>query len=245
MKVRVQLFVTCLVDTFFPEVGEAVVTVLNQAGAAVEFPAAQTCCGQPAFNAGFQEEAKRMARDTIELLEEVEGSVVIPSGSCAAMLVHGYIELFKDDPDWRPRAQTLAARTFEFSQYLVDELEISDFDASYQNTAVYHPACHLLRGLGIDEQPKQLLENIDGLQVDSLSEECCGFGGVFSIDHAGISAEMLQRRLEQIDESQADTVIACDVSCLMHIEGGLRKQGSEVRCMHLAQILAGQDAGLR
>ncbi|MCH7663781.1 MAG: (Fe-S)-binding protein [Chloroflexi bacterium] len=245
MKVRVQLFVTCLVDTFFPEVGEAVVTALTKAGAGVEFPPAQTCCGQPAFNAGFQEEAKRMARYTIELLEELEGPVVIPSGSCAAMLVHGYPELFKDDPDWRPRARMLAARTFEFSQYLVDELKITDFNAAYQSAAVYHPACHLLRGLGVAQQPKQLLDNIDGLQLDALSEECCGFGGGFSIDHAGISAEMLQRRLDQIDKTHADTVIACDVSCLMQLEGGLRKQGSDVRCMHLAQILAGQEAGLR
>ena len=245
MKVRVQLFVTCLVDTFFPEVGEAVVTVLNQAGVGVEFPQAQTCCGQPAFNAGFQPEAKRMARYTIELLEKVEGPVVIPSGSCAAMLIHGYPELFKDDPDWRPRARKLAARTFEFSQYLVDELEMTEFNATYQSAVAYHPSCHLLRGLGVDQQPKQLLSSIDGLQLDHLSDECCGFGGIFSIDHAGISTELLQRRLEQISKTNADTVVACDVGCLMHLEGGLRKQDSDVRCMHLAQILAGQKAGLR
>lgn len=245
MKIRAQLFVTCLVDAFFPEVGEAVLTVLNTAGVAVDFPMAQTCCGQPAFNAGFQSEALRMARYTIELLETTEGMVVLPSGSCAAMLIHGYPELFKDDPEWRPRAQALATRTYEFSQYLVDELGITSLGSSYKGKLAYHPACHLQRGIGVDSQPKQLLENVGGTQVYQLDEECCGFGGLFSVDHEPISTEMLNRRLEQIAESKADTVVACDVSCLMHIEGGLRKQRSDVRCAHLAQILAGQEPGLR
>lgn len=245
MMIRAQLFVTCLVDSFFPEVGEAVLTVLNKAGVAVDFPPEQTCCGQPAFNAGFQPEAKRMARYTIELLEATQGKVVIPSGSCAAMLIHGYPELFKDDPDWRPRAQALAARTFEFSQYLVDELGIVDLQSSFEGKLAYHPACHTLRSLGIDNQPKQLLEKVKGARTHWLDEECCGFGGMFSVDHAPISTEMLNRRLEQIADSKADNVVACDVSCLMHLEGGLRKQGSDVRCAHLAQILAGQKGGLR
>lgn len=245
MKEHVQLFITCLIDSLFPEVGEAVVIVLNRAGVGVDLPAGQTCCGQPAFNAGFEPEAQRMAMHTIELLENTEGPVLIPSGSCAAMMLHGYPELFKHDPEWRPRAKMLAARVVEFSQFMDAHARPAHTSDPSIGRTVYHASCHLQRGLGVDQAPKRLLEAATGTAAATLPDECCGFGGMFAIEHADISSEMLERRLEQIAASGADTVVACDVGCLMHIDGGLRKNGSRVRCAHLAQVLAGQEPGLR
>ena len=241
----IQLFITCLIDSLFPEVGEAVLQVLHEHAGPVAFPVDQTCCGQPAYNAGFHNEARRMARHTIDVLERTEGPVVVPSGSCAAMIRHGYLELFREDPTWLSRAQALAGRTHELSQFLVDVLSITDLGATYPARLAYHPSCHLLRGLGVDHQPLTLLESVSDADVDALPPDCCGFGGVFAVDHEPISSEMLARRLAQIEASGAETVVACDVSCLMHLEGGLRKAGSSVRCAHLAQILAGREAGLR
>ena len=241
----IQLFITCLIDSLFPEVGEAVVEVLQRYAGPVAFPADQTCCGQPAYNAGFHDEAQRMARHTIEVFERTQGPIVVPSGSCAAMVRHGYLELFEHDRAWLPRARAIAERTHEFSAFLVDVLGIEQIDLDFPARLAYHPSCHLLRGLEIHRQPTTLLESLHGAQVQVLSSECCGFGGVFAVDHEPISSEMLARRLEQIEASRAEVVVACDVSCLMHIEGGLRKNGSSVRCAHLAQVLAGREAGLR
>ncbi|MBN2503391.1 MAG: (Fe-S)-binding protein [Anaerolineales bacterium] len=245
MAETVQLFVTCLIDGLFPQVGEAVVEVLTRAGLQVEFPADQTCCGQPAFNAGYHPEARRMAKHTIEVFEKTVGPIIIPSGSCAAMVKHHYVDLFAAEPEWKARAEALAERTFELSQFLVDELGLTQFGATHDGKVAYHPSCHLLRDMKIERQPLALLEQIDGLEVEPLEAECCGFGGVFAVDHAEVSAEMLGRKMENIAQTGADTVVACDVSCLMHIEGGLRKQGSSVRCVHLAQLLAGENGGLR
>jgi L-lactate dehydrogenase complex protein LldE len=241
---KIQLFVTCLIDSLFPEVGEAVVELLADAGVEVEFPEDQTCCGQPAFNAGFRDEARRMALHTLQVFAATQGPVIIPSGSCAAMLRHGYPELFADDPPNLARANQLAGRVYEFSQFLVDVLGVSAFPKAQPQAVAYHPSCHLLRGLGVDRQPRLLLQAA-GMQTQSLEAECCGFGGVFAIDQAELSAAMLQRKLHAIGESGAPTVVACDVSCLMNIEGGLRQQNAAARCAHLAQILAGRQPGLR
>jgi L-lactate dehydrogenase complex protein LldE len=242
---RVQLFATCLVDSLFPAVGEAVVAVLRACEVQVAFPLAQTCCGQPAFNAGDWGSAQTMARQTIETLEATQDPVVIPSGSCAHMVRHGYLQLFADDPAWLARAERLAARTYEFSQFLVDVLDVHAWDGVPGAKVAYHPSCHLLRGMGIESQPLQLLESIPSMQVTRLEPECCGFGGVFSVDQPELSAEMLARKLRAVQATQAPCLVGCDVSCLMHIEGGLRKQGSAIRCAHLAQVLAGDGGGLR
>ncbi len=170
----VQLFVTCLLDSLFPETAEGVVEVLNRAGAEVAFPADQTCCGQPAFNAGYRDEARRMARYTIRVLEQSDGPVVIPSGSCAAMVRHGYPELFRDDAGWLARAQALAGRTFEFSEFLVDRLGQVELGAAWPGALAYHPSCHLLRTLGVDRQPAALLSAVEGAEVRRLPDECCG-----------------------------------------------------------------------
>lgn len=240
-----QLFVTCLIDSLFPEIGEAVVEVLARAGVRVEIPPDQTCCGQPPFNAGFHREAARIARHTIEVFDRTEGPLILPSGSCAAMIRHGYRELFKDDPAWLTKAEELAARTYELSEFLVDQLGILDLGAHYEGKLAYHPSCHLLRELGVDRQPWALLQQVEGPELVQLPAECCGFGGVFAVDQYEISGEMLKRKLAQVEQSGADVVVGCDVSCLMHIEGGLRHVGSPVRCAHLAQILLGEKAGLR
>jgi L-lactate dehydrogenase complex protein LldE len=242
---QVQLFATCLIDSLFPAVGEAVVAVLRACQVQVEFPFAQTCCGQPAFNAGDWSGARKMARKTLEVLEVSRDPVIIPSGSCAHMIRHGYPQLFADDPTWLARAERLAARTYELSQFLVDILGVQGWEGVPGARLAYHPSCHLLRGMGIEHQPLQLLESIQGMEVARLEPECCGFGGVFSVDQAELSAEMLARKLRAIERAQAERIVGCDVSCLMHIEGGLRKQGSPVRCAHLAQVLAGDSGALR
>jgi L-lactate dehydrogenase complex protein LldE len=241
----IQLLVTCLIDGLFPEVGESAVDLLTRAGVDVAFPPAQTCCGQPAFNAGYWDEARRMARHTIEVFEASPDPVVIPSGSCAHMVRHGYLELFADEPVWLARARRLAERTSELTEYLVDRLGRTGFGAASSRRVAYHPSCHLLRGLGVERQPLALLEQVRGLDVQPLEPECCGFGGVFSIEEADLSAEMLERKLAAIEAANVTAVTGCDVSCLMQIEGGLRKRGSRVRCLHLAQLLAGREPGLR
>lgn len=240
----VQLFVTCLVDSLFPEVGIAVVEVLNSSGVEVQFPKDQTCCGQPAYNAGYQHDAKKMAKHTIELLESTEGPIVIPSGSCAAMIRHGYAELFREEPEWHSRAASLAERAFEFSEFVADECATFEPKSSRSGALAYHPSCHLQRGLGIEKQPLSLLNRLD-VEVFALEAECCGFGGFFAIEHPEISGEILRRKLNEVHEAGASTVVGCDVSCLMQIEGGLRKQDTEIRCAHLAQVLAGHEPGLR
>jgi L-lactate dehydrogenase complex protein LldE len=244
MAQTVQLMATCLIDSLFPEIGEAVIEVLRRAGLRVHFPGGQTCCGQPAFNAGFRDEARSMASRTIDLFSRSSDPVVVPSGSCAAMLRHGYPELFRESAAQLARAQALASRTYELSEYLVDVCGFLPAQSLDVDRAAYHPSCHLLRNLGVDRQPMALL-GAAMTHVTRLSEECCGFGGVFSVEQPELSREMLARKLAEISSSGAEVVVAGDVSCLMHIEGGLRKAGSPVRCAHLAQILAGQPVGLR
>ncbi len=236
------MFVTCLVDTFFPEIGEAMLKVLRQAGAGVDFPRDQTCCGQPPFNAGLREAARRIAEHTIRVFETTEGDVVMPSGSCAHMIRHNYAELFADDPDWLRRARDLAARTYEFSEYLVDVLGISDCGARWDGSLAYHPTCHLHRGLGIDRQPRILLANVHGADLRPLpeGEDCCGFGGIFSVEHPELSSEMLKRKLGNLEASAAPTLVVADAGCLMHIQGGLHRRRMPQRVVHIAQVLAQQ-----
>jgi len=240
MPDTVQLFVTCIIDTIYPEVGVAVVEVLERAGVQVEFPPGQTCCGQPAFNAGMREQALQMATQTIRAFEGTSGSVVIPSGSCTAMIRHSYLELFADNPDWLSRAQALAERSYEFTEFLVDFLGVTDLGSQFSGVITYHESCHLKRGLGLSQQPRTLLNNIHGAKLVDLheSDECCGFGGVFSIEHPEISAAMLDRKIENIEASQAPVVVSCDAGCITNINGGLHRQGKSQRAVHIAELLA-------
>jgi L-lactate dehydrogenase complex protein LldE len=235
----IQLFVTCLLDTLYPETAEAVLRVLQRAGVEVAVPNGQTCCGQPAYNAGLRREARQMAEHTIQTFEKTVGPVVVPSGSCAAMICHQYLELFANDPHWLPRAQALAERTFEFTQYLVDELSVTELGARHVGPITYHASCHLLREMGIQRQPRALLEAVQGAELVDLPEatDCCGFGGVFSAEYPQISAAMLARKIANIESTGAPLVVACDAGCITNINGGLHRQGKSQRAVHIAEIL--------
>jgi len=239
---RIQLFVTCMIDTLAPEIGECVVEVLEKAGAQIEVPEGQTCCGQPAFNGGFWDESRAMARHTIEVFGDGDAPVVIPSGSCGYMIAHHYPELFEGDPVWYPRAVKLSGRIRELTEYLVDELGVTDLGASYDGKLTYHASCHLLRGMRIHRQPMSLLSQVKGAEIVPLEEEqeCCGFGGLFSIKFGDISSEMLKRKLDNIEATGADHVVGCDLSCLLNINGGLHRRKSKVTGVHIAQLLAGK-----
>ena len=237
----VQLFATCLVEAVRPEAGVAVVAVLEKLGLAVEYPKGQTCCGQPAFNAGAWDEACAMARHMLDVLSRSDAPVVVPSGSCADMMIHHYPELFAGDPQYGPLAESVAAHTYEFTQFIVDVVGFSDVGARFEGRVAYHPSCHLLRGLGVRHAPRRLLANVRGAEIVDLpgAEECCGFGGLFAVKHGDISGAILDRKLENIRAAKAGTVVGCDMSCLMHIQGALSRDGSLVRCAHLAEVLAG------
>ncbi|MCJ7435638.1 MAG: (Fe-S)-binding protein [Anaerolineales bacterium] len=236
---HIQLFVTCLVDSFHPKTGEAIVDIFRRLGISVEFPPDQTCCGQPAFNAGLRDEARPLAEHTIRVFESTTGDIVMPSGSCAHMLKHNYLELFADDPVWLPRAQALAGRVYEFTEYLVDKLGVTDLGARWDGLLTYHPSCHLSRGMNIDRQPRALLANVRGAQIVDLpdAEECCGFGGVFSMEHPELSAEWLKRKIGKLEASQSPTLVLAEAGCLMHIAGGLHRQKKSQRVVHIAEIL--------
>jgi L-lactate dehydrogenase complex protein LldE len=241
---RVQLLVTCLVDRFFPGTGESVVRVLERAGVTVAVPAAQTCCGQPAFNAGYDGEARALARHTIDVLSASDDPVVIPSGSCGDMVIHQYLALLGDDPEYGPKARAVAARSYELTTFLTEVLGVTDVGARRTGTLSYHACCHGLRGLGVDAGPKALLARVGGVATCPLPEAeiCCGFGGLFSVKMADISSEMLARKLDAIEASGADTIAVTDVSCAMHMNGGLRRRGSPVTVTHIADVLAGAPA---
>ena len=234
-----QLFITCLLDTLYPEIGEAVVRLLARCGQSVDLPAGQTCCGQPAFNAGMRSEARGVAMHTIQTFEKTQGPVVVPSGSCAAMIRHGYQELFAGDSRWLPRAQALAERTYELTEFIVDRLGISDVGARHSGQLTYHASCHLLRELGVNRQPRALLAAVQEAEVVELagSDECCGFGGVFSAEHPEISSAMLGRKIENIRASRAPLVVTCDAGCMSNINGGLHRRGMVQRAVHIAQVL--------
>jgi len=235
----VQLFVTCLVDTFYPETAEAIISILNRLGVDVDFPQAQTCCGQPQFNAGLRADARQMAEHMISTFEAVQGEIVSPSGSCVHMIRHNYPELFAKEPDWLRRAHALAKRTFEFTEYLVDVMGVTDIGAQWDGILTYHPSCHISRGLGIDRQPRELLANVKGAQMVELPEEqdCCGFGGIFSVAHPELSAEFLKRKIGNLEKTKSPTLVVADTGCIMHIAGGLHRQQKAQKVVHIAEVL--------
>ena len=216
---RVQLLVTCIVDTVMPQIGEATVTVLERLGHSVEFPAGQTCCGQPGYNAGYRAEARQVAQHFLDVFSPTEGYIVTPSGSCAAMVLHGMLDLFRDDSDNLERAREVAARTYELSQFLVRVLGVTDIGARYDGILTYHPSCHLLYGLDEKDAPLQLLEYVRDADVVPLpdGEECCGFGGLFAVKMASVSNEMLIRKVDNIRRSKASSCVTCDAGCLLNM----------------------------
>ena len=238
-KRNVTLFIQCLVDTVWPHVAEAMVTVLQRLGLELDCPTQQTCCGQPAFNSGFRREARVAARRFIEIFENA-GTIVSPSGSCVHMVRHHYPELFKEEPQWCERAERIAARTYEFTEYLVDMLKVEGVGASYPGRVTYHDSCHLLRGLRVSEQPRRLLRRVAGLELVEMknSDYCCGFGGAFAVKYPDISAAMVNDRVDHIVNSGADTVVGCDTGCLLSMAGAISRRGLPIKTLHIAEILA-------
>ncbi len=239
MAKRVSLFVTCIVDQLFPRVGMAMAEVLERAGWQVDFPEAQTCCGQPAFNTGYRAEARQVARHFFDVFRDAE-HIVVPSGSCASMITHHFTELFQKDAAARAAAQALAPRVREFSQFLIEVAAVEDVGARFEDIVTYHDSCHALRDLGIKDGPRRLLARVQGLELREMdkAEECCGFGGTFSVKFPEVSGGMVQTKIESILRTGARTVVSIDSSCLMQIQGALHRAGLPLRTMHLAEVLA-------
>ncbi len=235
---KVSLFITCLIDNFYPSVGEAVVDILNRCGVEVDFPEQQTCCGQPAFNSGYADEARTVATTLLDAFAESE-YVVTASGSCAGMVRHYYSDLFRADPRRARQAADLAKKTYEFSQFMVRVLGSPPLNARFPHRVTYHPSCHGTRLLGVKDEPLQLLSQVADLQLVDLpyADDCCGFGGTFSIKMADLSAAMVTEKAAHVVETGAEILVSGDMGCLMNIGGRLRHEGRAVRVMHLAELL--------
>ncbi len=236
---RVSLMVTCLGDLFFPEVGVSIVRLLRRLGATVEFPQGQTCCGLPLFNSGYHAEARAVAARTVALFRNAD-HIVVPSGSCAWMLRHEYAGLLTDG-ELAQDARRLAGRTYELSQFLVKVLGRREFRATVGGRVTYHDSCHLLRGLHEAETPRDILRSLEGVEFVELpgADECCGFGGSFAVRLPEVSAQILAKKLTNVEATGATCLVACDAGCLMQMGGGLRRRRSRVRALHLAELLDG------
>jgi L-lactate dehydrogenase complex protein LldE len=241
MGKHVSLLVTCIIDQVFPEVGLAAVVVLERLGYSIDFPEEQTCCGQPAFNSGYRHEAKEVACRCLRAFRDSE-YIVVPSGSCASMVANHFEELFGNEPEMLAETRRLAPRVWEFSKFLLEVAGVEDVGARYDGVVTFHDSCHGLRELHIKDGPRALLSHVSGLTLREMdaAEECCGFGGTFSVKFPAISGAMLRTKIESIKRTGADTVVGVDASCLLHIRGALSRAGMPVRTMHLAQILSGR-----
>lgn len=234
---KFQLMITCLGDCVRPSVGQAVVRLLRRLGHEVEFPQDQTCCGQPMFNSGYAALAREQAKHTIRVFDG-DLPVVTPSGSCAAMVKVEYPRLLENEPEWRERAERLAARTFEFSDLLVNQLKVVNVGARYSGKVAYHYACHL-RMLGQTDEVETLVRNVEEATLVPLrhQDQCCGFGGSFSIRYPQISGNMVDDKMACILASGADAVVSTDAGCLMNIGGRLHREGHRVEVLHIAELL--------
>jgi L-lactate dehydrogenase complex protein LldE len=229
-----------LVDLIRPTVGFAAVKLLEGAGCSVEVPRQQTCCGQPAYNNGDQANTRAIALQVIEAFEDYDYTVA-PSGSCAGMINQHYPALLANDPQWAERAQKLADKTYELISFLTDIMGIEAVASRFEGTVTYHDSCAGLRELSIHDQPRRLLNTVDGLHLRELpdADVCCGFGGTFCVKYPDISNRMVETKIEQVIETGADTLLAGDLGCLMNMAGKLQRQGVRVRVRHVAEVLAG------
>ena len=234
-KPRVALFVTCLVDQIHPEIGVATVRLLRRAGYEVDFPAGQTCCGQPFFNSGFQPETTKLAQKTIEILEPYE-AVVLPSGSCTSMIRAEYLHLFEDDAAWLERARRVANKTYELSEFLVHQAGWQPEISPSAPTITYHDSCHMCRMLHLKDEPRRMLTQL-GCQLDEMTESdrCCGFGGLFSIRMPEVSNAMTREKLQQAAETETTTLVTADPGCMMQMRGLAAEKN--VNVTHLATVL--------
>jgi len=236
---RVSLFVTCIVDQVFPQVGIAITEVLERLGYQVDFPAAQTCCGQPAFNSGYPEEARTIARHFLDVFRDAE-YIIVPSGSCASMISHHFADIFEHDPKLLPEVHALEPRVWEFSRFLLEVAGVEDVGARFDGVVTYHDSCHALRELRIKAGPRKLLANVQGLTLSEMdiAEECCGFGGTFSVKFPEVSGAMARTKIDSIQKTGASTVVSIDSSCLMQLQGVIDRAGLPIRTLHLAEVLA-------
>ena len=239
---RVGLFVTCLVDLVRPSIGFAAAKLLEDAGCTVEVPR-QTCCGQPAFNAGDRATARAIAEQVIDAFAPCD-YVVAPSGSCAGMLKLHYPELFHGDPNWLPRADAFAAKTYELVSFLVDVLGVTRVDAGLEATATYHDSCSGLRELGVRVQPRRLLGTVRGLTLKELhdADVCCGFGGAFCVKYPDISNAIVDKKIANVAATGAGLLLAGDLGCLMNMAGKLQRDGKAIEVRHVAEVLAGMTS---
>ena len=245
--IKVYLFITCLVDTFFPEVGESMVKVLEDLDIEVDFIEEQTCCGQPAYNSGYQEDAKAVAERFLNIFDRALNDdkdkdiyIVCPSGSCTTMVKVFYQELFKKSPESLAKTDNIANKTYEFSDFIVNALNVKDVGAEYYGSVTYHDSCHMLRELRVKDAPRELIKSVKGAKLKEmeLHDACCGFGGTFSIKYPHVSVSMLEEKIESIIRSEADAVISADMGCLMNIQGALARRNIPIKVMHIAQLLA-------
>ena len=236
----VALFVTCLVDLFRPSVGFAAIKLLEDAGCEVVVPTSQTCCGQPAYNSGDREDTKAIARQVIETFEGHD-YVVAPSGSCASTLKKHYPELFADAPEWQERATRFSAKVFELVSFLTDIRGVTAVDAALSTTVTYHDSCSGLRELGIREQPRRLLQSVEGLTLKELPEAdvCCGFGGTFCIKYPDVSNAIVGKKAKHVASTGAAMLLAGDLGCLMNMDGKMKRENVGVEVRHVAEVLAG------
>ena len=241
---RVGLFVTCLVDAIRPSIGFSAIQLLEEAGCRVEVPQAQTCCGQPALNSGDERDSAALARQTIAAFDGFD-HVVVPSGSCAGTIVHGYPDLLAKDPAWAPRARAMAAKTHEITSFLVDVMGFHPKGRRLAATATHHDSCAGLRELGIAAQPRALLAEVEGLEMRGLegNDVCCGFGGTFCVKYSDISNAIVTEKAEAIERTGADILLAGDLGCLMNMAGKLNRRGARTRCFHTIEVLAGRADG--
>jgi L-lactate dehydrogenase complex protein LldE len=236
---RVSLFVTCIVDQVFPQVGVAITEVLERLDYQVDFPEAQTCCGQPAFNSGYTDEARKIARHFLDVFRDSE-YIVVPSGSCTSMISHHFADLFQHDPKLLAEAHALEPRVWEFSRFLLEVAKVEDVGARFDGVVTYHDSCHALRELRIKSGPRKLLAKVRGLTLAEMAaaEECCGFGGTFSIKFPEVSGAMARTKIDSIQKTGASTVVSIDSSCLMQLQGVIDRAGLPIRTLHLAEVLA-------
>jgi L-lactate dehydrogenase complex protein LldE len=234
---KVTLFATCIVDMFQSSAGIATVELLERLGCEIEFPESQVCCGQPAYNSGYVKEAKEAMKSMIDTFIDAE-YVVSPSGSCITMF-REYPHVFKGDPVWEPKAKKLAAKSFELTQFIVDVLKIEDVGARFDGKVTYHTSCHMTRLLGVKKAPMILLSNVKGLEFTELpgKEQCCGFGGTFSVKMAQISEQMVDEKVMHVEETGAEYLIGADAACLMNIGGRIERQGKPIKVLHIAEVL--------
>jgi len=239
MAARVSLFVTCVVDQLFPKVGMAVVDVLERLGFSVDFPERQTCCGQPAFNSGYREEARQVARHFLDVFKDAD-YIVVPSGSCTSMIAHHFADIFDKEPARLEQALAFTPKVYEFSRFLLEVAKAEDVGARFEEVVTYHDSCHALRELQVKDGPRRLLGHVRGLELREMdaAEECCGFGGTFSVKFAEVSGGMARDKIASIVRTGASAVVSADSSCLMQIQGALSRANLPVRTLHLAEVLA-------